>query len=414
MAPLPKILLGVTIDMSIGLMRGFPQYLAENGWDVHVVSSPGPLLDDLAGVAGVTAHAVPMRRNPSPFTDLRSLAAWVRLLRRVRPDVLSVGTPKAGLLGGLAGFLTRVPTRVYLLRGLRLETTSGLQRRILIAVERLSVALSHKVLAVSRSLRQRAIGLGVVKHDKISVLGLGSSNGVDVAAFNRANFTEEEIAHLSESLGLIMGVPVIGFVGRLTADKGLHVLAEARTLLTRDGVDHQILIVGGIDGESGRVRLDRSRNASRPAIITGYVSAPAIYYQLMDLLCLPTLREGFPNVVLEAGAAGIPTVTTTATGAVDSVVDGETGFTVATGSAQALADKLAVLVADPQLRGVMGGKARAWVGESFGTTRVWLLTQQFYADCSSRGNRANTEAISCFTRAFPRRGLTNRTFTSAK
>ena len=393
MPPLPKILLGVTVDISLGLMRGFPEYLVEHGWDVHVVSSPGPSLQGLSDVPGVTTHSLPMTREPSPFADLRSLIAWVQLLVRVRPDVISIGTPKAGLLGGLAGLLARVPTRIYLLRGLRLETTSGLQRSMLIAVERLSVALSHKVLAVSYSLRQRAIELGVVKPGKILVLGSGSSNGVNVATFDRANFTEEEIAHLSESLGLIMGVPVIGFVGRLTADKGLHVLAEARTLLTRDGVDHQILIVGGIDGESGRVSLDRLRNAGRPAIITGYVSAPAIYYQLMDLLCLPTLREGFPNVVLEAGAAGIPTVTTRATGAVDAVVDGETGFTVATGSAQALANKLAVLVADPALGGAMGSKARAWVEESFGSTRIWSLTQQFYADCSSRRHRVNKEVV---------------------
>ena len=120
----PRIVLGVTVDLSLRLMAGFPQYLAERGWDVHVVSSPGARLDALAGVDGVTVHALTMAREPSPVSDLRSLIAWMRLLRRLRPDVVSVGTPKAGLLGGIAARLTRVPGRVYMLRGLRLETST--------------------------------------------------------------------------------------------------------------------------------------------------------------------------------------------------------------------------------------------------------------------------------------------------
>ena len=378
MPPLPKILLGVTVDISLGLMRGFPEYLVEHGWDVHVVSSPGPSLQHLSEIPGVTTHSIPMTREISLVADLKSLVAWVRLLIRVRPDVITTGTPKAGLLGGLAGLLACVPARIYLLRGLRLETTSGLQRRILINAERFSIALSHTVLAVSFSLRQRAIELGLVQPAKIVVLGSGSSNGINVSIFDRANFTEEEIANLAESVGLIGGVPVIGFVGRLTADKGLHVLAEARTFLTRDDVDHQLLIVGSIDGESGRVSLDRLRNTGRPAIVAGHVSAPAIYYQLMDLLCLPTLREGFPNVILEAGASSLPSVTTDATGAVDSIVHGVTGLIVPKGDSEALAASLSRLLANKVEASTMGRSARDFVGANFERVAVWATFEKFF------------------------------------
>jgi len=380
--PLPKVLLGVTADISLRLMRGFPQYLVEHGWDVHVVSSPGPLLQDLSEIPGVTAHPLSMTREVSLVADLRSLVAWIRLLVRVRPDVISIGTPKAGLLGGLAGLFAGVPVRIYLLRGLRFETTSGLQRRILFAVERLSVAASHIVLAVSFSLRQRAIELSMVKPEKIVVLGAGSSNGVDVATFDRTNFTEEEIADLSERLGLLRGVPVIGFVGRLTADKGLHVLAEACSILTQNGVDHQLLIVGSVDGESGRASLDRLQNAGRPAVVTGHVSEPAIYYQLMDLLCLPTLREGFPNVILEAGASSLPSVTTDATGAVDSTIHEETGLIVPKGDSEALAASLKRLLTNKMETFKMGNNARDFVRANFQRADVWAILEKFFSEQS--------------------------------
>ena len=174
------ILLAVTSDVSLSLMAGFPAYLVSQGWDVHVVSAPGPKLQPLAELDGVSVHALEMRRDPAPLHDLRSLMSWIRLLRKVRPDVMSVGTPKAGLLGSLAGLLTRVPARVYLLRGLRYETTAGLKRTILLGLERLSAACSHKVVAVSESLRKTAVADGVSPAHKMVVIGSGSSNGVDM------------------------------------------------------------------------------------------------------------------------------------------------------------------------------------------------------------------------------------------
>ena len=374
----PRILLGVTADISLTLMRGFPEYLRDNGWEVHVVSAPGAALSALSAIPGITTHAISMARQPSPVRDLRSLVAWCRLLRRVRPSLISVGTPKAGLLGGLAGFLTRVPHRVYLLRGLRLETSTGVQRRVLSVLERASMTVAHDVIAVSHSLRQRAIDLKLVQESKIQVLGLGSSNGVDLLAFSRDAPGLPELARSSADLGISAGVPVIGFVGRLTADKGLSVLADAREILASRGIDHHLLVVGGIDEGASETLLNKIMTAGRDAIRTGHVSDPRPYYALMDILCLPTYREGFPNVVLEAAAAEIPTVTTDATGAIDSVIDGRTGTTVAVGSAIQLANALELLISDSSLRQVMGADALRHVTAHFNQPDVWLRTHTYY------------------------------------
>lgn len=387
----PRILLGVTVDLSLGLLRGFPAYLAGRGWDVHVVCAPGPRLDALEGTPGVTVHAIAMARDPSLLIDLRSLFSWVGLVRNVRPTVISVGTPKAGLLGVLAGRLMRVPDVVYMLRGLRLETETGLRRRILWGLERLTMALAGRVLAVSPSLREAALDARLVKAEKISVLGAGSSNGVDISRFEDSPDLEADVSALRSELALVPGVPVVGFVGRLTAAKGLEALADAHRELDRLGVDHQLLIVGGIDHEDGAASLVKLQEGTWPAVQTGFVDDPSIYYRLMDVFCLPTLKEGFPNVVLEAGAAGLPTVTTNATGAIDSIVENETGLLVPAGDGVQLAAALQKLIGDQELRLRMGQAASRHVAENFANEVVWdntvLYLQNGLREPAFRGRR---------------------------
>ncbi|MEV8252598.1 glycosyltransferase family 4 protein [Rhodoglobus sp. NPDC076762] len=359
-------------------MRGFPEYLRDNGWEVHVVSAPGPLLDAMGSVEGVSAHSLPMAREPSPFGDLKSLVAWIRLLRTIRPTVSSIGTPKAGLVGGIAAWLVGVPHRVYVLRGLRLETTTGLSRHIFSLAERVAVASAHHVLSVSSSLRARAVELGLVPSRKIFVLGSGSSNGVDTVAYARATTDASTRSALRASLGIAEGVPVVGFVGRLTADKGLAVLAEARELLAESGTDYSLMIIGGIDDGQDASVVEQLAATGRPAIVTGHVSDPRPYYSIMDVLCLPTFREGFPNVVLEAASMGVPAVTTNATGAVDSVLNGKTGLVVDVRSGHALADGLRQLLDDAELRHKLGAAARDRVVSEFDRSTVWGNHDAFF------------------------------------
>lgn len=371
------IVLGVTADISLILMRGFPQYLRDAGWDVHVVSTPGPLLDEIRHIRGVHSHGLVMNRQPSPGADMRALFAWIRLLRDVRPDVVSVGTPKAGVLGMLAAWMLRVPRRLYLLRGLRLETSTGAERRVLAALERLSMRCATDVVSVSESLRERALELRLVRPERIRVLGSGSSNGVDLVAADRVD--TGQVDELRARLGIREDdeAPVIGFVGRLTEDKGIDVLASARLLLTERNVPHRLLIVGSVDEVRSEEPLMALRNTGSPPIETGQVADVRPYYRLMDILCLPTLREGFPNVVLEAAAAGLPTVTTDATGARDSVVDGVTGLICKAGDAASLADRLSELLsAEPAHRRSMGEQARARAESEFAQPDVWAMMEE--------------------------------------
>lgn len=369
----PRIVLGVTSATSLNLMRGFPEYLAAEGWDVHLVSSAGAESEAMATNPAVTVHVIRMRRNPSPLIDLAGLFAWLRLLRSLRPQVVMAGTPKAGLLGIVGAALSRVPVRIYQVRGLRLETAGGMLRRLLWLLEWVTFKASTSALAVSDSLRERVTGLGLVSPAKIVVLGGGSSNGVDLARFRPSDDSDAEGTRLRHELGLGSTVPVIGFVGRLNRDKGTHVLMAASRILEQRGWDHQILVVGSPEDSDMADDVERTKSA-RPI---GAVADPVPYFRLMDILCLPTLREGFPNVVLEAAAVGVPTVTTDATGAVDSVVNGETGVITEAGNPQALAEGLLVLLANPSRRGEMGSNARERVSALYRREVVWRNVSDF-------------------------------------
>jgi glycosyltransferase involved in cell wall biosynthesis len=187
------------------------------------------------------------------------------------------------------------------------------------------------------------------------------------------------VRELRDELGLIADVPVVGFVGRLTEDKGLRVLADARRVLEEGRVDYQLLIVGGVDDSNGPSHLMALSAHGRKPVITGHVGDPSIYYKLMDVFCLPTYREGFPNVVLEAGASSLPTVTTTATGAIDSVIDGSTGLVVEIGDSNATARALKELIEDKTLREHMGNNAVEYVSAEYSRNHVWALLADFYS-----------------------------------
>ncbi len=376
--PLPQaprhIVIGITHDQTCLNLTGRLRALREAGFRVTLVSSPGALLDQTAAREGAEAIGLPMRRNIAPLADLVALARLWRLLSRLKPDIAEFSTPKAGLLGSIAARLAQVPVRIYMLRGLKLETAAGPKRRLLLWAERVAAACAQVVLCNSQSVRAEALALQVAPEGKLQMLGDGSSNGVDVERFSPG------ACNLRTSLGIPEKTPVVGFVGRLTRDKGIPELIEAfQTILAREP-EARLLLVGWFDAAEDELAADvRARIASHPRIhCTGFVADTAPYYRAMDVMVLPTWREGFPNVVLEAAATGVPVITTLCTGSRDSVVPEVTGLLIPPGYPEAISEAVLKLLKNPERLAEMGRAARAWICRHYANQRVLGLTVSFY------------------------------------
>lgn len=359
----------VTADL---LLRGQLAFMREQGFDVTVVTAPGAELDRVREREGVATVSVPMVRVNDAPRDAVSLARLTAVLRRLRPDIVNAGTPKAGLLGMMAARTLRVPLRIYLLRGLRLETATGVLRRILGVTERVASACAHEVVCVSDSLAKTAIEGGYIPKRKTTVLGAGASNGVDTERFKTTPSLRAEGARLLAPFGVGPEDRVIGFVGRLVADKGIDELLGAFERVRRLVPDTKLVILGGdVAGDETEPHILSRIRSTNGVIATKKIADLAPYYARLDVLGFPSLREGFPNVVVEASSAGLPVVGFRVTGVVDAVDDGRTGALVERGDVDGLARALTRYLKEPQRAAEHGRAGRERTVRLYERRVVW-------------------------------------------
>lgn len=377
-----------TVPMSLTFLRGQVGYVSQRDFQVHAISSPGPDLDAFGNRYGVETYAVEMPRSIAPLRDLWALREIVRILRQIHPEIVHAHTPKGGLLGMIGAYLAGVPVRIYHMRGLPLVGASGSKRALLRWTERIACTLAHRVICVSHSLREIAIRENLCPAEKLAVLAGGSGQGVDAKRrFAPASDAARTGFQVRARWSIPDRAPVVGFVGRLVRDKGVIELEAAWQRLRADYPDLHLLLVGPFEPQDP-VPVDvRSRLEGDARVhLAGMDWETPPYYAAMDLLVLPTYREGFPNVLLEAAAMELPVVATRIPGCVDAVEDGVTGTLVPVKDVDELVTAIRRYLGDPALRLRHGVAGRARVLHKFRQEAIWeAMYKEYLSLLAARG-----------------------------
>ena len=376
----PKLVIVVTVSPTLSFYRGQLDYLREKGYEITIVSSGGKELEQFGHEHAV--QEITMTRGVSILKDLIAVVKMTRLFLGLKPDIVHGSTPKAGLLSILAATMARVPLRFYTVRGLPAETLSGFSRLFLLMLEHLTCFFATRIIVNSQSLLEVIKKENLCQAEKMKVIHKGSSNGVDATnRFNPTNVIDETLVRLKTELGIGENKKIIGFVGRLATDKGLCELAQAwKIIRSRDELAY-LLIVGSADErDPASEAIAGDLVNDHRVILCGEVdnSLMPLYYSVMDILVLPTYREGFPNVALEASAMELPVVATKVTGCVDAVVHGVTGTLVPLKDCLALADSIITYLENPELRRKHGRAGRVRALKEFCPRDIWEAICQEY------------------------------------
>jgi glycosyltransferase involved in cell wall biosynthesis len=315
-----------------------------------------------------------MERNISLWVDLLALIRLVIVLRRSKYDIVHTLSPKSGLLGIVASWLVRVPIRVHTFQGEVWLTRKGFLRALLKLMDRLLVKCSTHLLVVSSSEKDFLVNEGIFKHESALVLANGSICGVDVERFKPNPFVRNSIR---ADLDIKITDILLLYVGRLNVDKGLFDLADSFALLKEKYQNLHLLVVGPDEDDMRSRMIFKSGNSERLHFV-GHTPNPEDYMAAADVLCLPSYREGFGMVLIEAAAVGIPTVGSNIYGISDAIEDRVTGLLFQPANVKDLSEKLEHIISSPALASSLGLSGMNRVHQFFSREKVLGAFLSYY------------------------------------
>jgi len=344
-------------------------------WSVNIISAPvdAELLHD------IPAPFIPLavERKISPWRDLLALAQLVRLFRRERFDLVHSIMPKTGLLSMLAAWMAGVPYRIHTFTGQVWANKRGVKRLILKQFDKLIVRFATHILVDSPSQRDFLLSEGVLPQGKGIVIGHGSICGVDAQRFH-PDTQLRKVVRAELDIGLEQ--TVILFLGRLNRDKGMPELAAAFADIAANHFDVMLVLVGAEENVPFAQIQEICGKHSTQLRRVGFTPNPERYMAAADIFCLPSHREGFGQVIIEAGASGVPAVASRIYGVTDAIEEGKTGLLFPAGDATALKQALLELIINKDMRQQMGKAARLRALELFPSNRITEGMLAFYND----------------------------------
>jgi glycosyltransferase involved in cell wall biosynthesis len=368
-----------TVPMSLQyLLLNQLEAIAADGYQVVAVSSPGPEAAALADL-GIPHVAIPISRKITPFQDFLSLWQLYRFMRHYPLHIVHTHNPKPGLLGQLAARLAGVPIVINTIHGFYFTNhTHPLWRKLFVAMEKVAASCSDLIWSQNMEDIETAVQEGICPAEKIRHLG----NGIDLNRFDRTRIGQEMIQQKRMELELPVGVPVVGFVGRLVTEKGVHELLQAALLVRERFPDIRFLIVGSTDSDKRDAITDQvvhHYHLEANCLFTGQRNDMPELFALMDLFVLPSHREGLPRAPMEASAMGVPCVVTDVRGCREVIAHEQNGLIVPLQDVAALAQAIIRLLEDKPLAQRLGETGRRMAAERFDERLVFAKVKAEYA-----------------------------------
>lgn len=373
-----KIVIGITAYQSIALLSGQLRYFSAY-YDVYLLAPEHETVTAFCAEENATHIPIKIERNPSFFKDLRTLFLLVKIFFQLKPEVVNLGTMKISFLGTIAAWIAGIKNRVYTCRGFRYQDQTGFGRLYLIFFERIISLLATQIICISKSIAELGIEKNIFKPKKVNLFGKGSSNGINLDVFN-ANNVDFAIVEEYKNKYELHSKFIFGFVGRMVDSKGINELYKAFDRIFKDDNNIRLLMVGSFYEDQIADKDILGKYNTHPGIILcgrQPLNLIPAFMSMFDLFILPTWREGFGNVLIQAAAIGLPVLSTDITGCKDAVCDNYNGKLIISRNYEELYLWMNELRLNNSLRLKYGENGKLWA-QNFDSKIIWVEMLNFY------------------------------------
>lgn len=361
-----------TVPISfVMLLRGQLNFLRQY-FDVTAISGEGEILNDVKNEEQVRVIPVEFQRRISPIKDFISLIKLYLVFRKEKPQIVHSITPKAGLISMLAAKMARVPIRMHTFTGLIFPTREGAMQKLLIKMDRLLCWAATNVYPEGNGVKQDLMNYKITSKP-LQILANGNVNGIDSAYFDSSLYSFEQKETLRKELGVLSNDVVFCFIGRLVKDKGINELVQAFVDINDEKPQIKLLLVGSFEQELDPLlpEIEKEIQDNSNIISVGFQNDVRPYLAISDIFVLPSYREGFPNVVIQAGAMNLPSIVTNINGCNEIIEDGVNGLIISPKNKEQLKEKMELLLENADLRNQLKQSAREMITSRYEQKVVW-------------------------------------------
>ena len=369
---MPKLFRVTTVPESLNiLLRGQHKFMSTNGFEVIGISSAGNALYEVSQEEEIRVIEINMSRKITPIKDFLSVYNLYKLIKKEKPIIVHSHTPKAGAVAMMAAKIANVPIRLHTVAGLPLMEAKGIKRKLLNFVEKVTYACATKVYPNSKGLYDFIVEEELISSIKMKIIANGSSNGIDTSYFDSERISEKQREEFLTRLIIQKKDFVFIFVGRLVGDKGINELIDAFARIKDSNV--KLLLVGGLESDLDPLKsetiheIDNNKNI----ISVGFQKDVRPYFAISHCLVFPSYREGFPNVVLQAGAMGLPSIVSNINGCNEIIQEGINGSIIPSKDRESLYTVMHKIISDEAWRKQLAGNARDIIVSHYEQKLVW-------------------------------------------